>query len=67
MAKLMANGRFKLTISQTDRKWSDKTVLNSSYGWKCETTNIFVGVKNSKREIKRKLGHMVEICVCHLP
>ena len=61
-----ANG--KLRISQ-NRKWTDK---NSSkqilMGDKKlpETTNLGVEMMSSKREVKRKLGHVVQIRVCRL-
>ena len=32
-----------------------------------ETTNLGVETMNSKRKVKRKLGHVVQIRVCHLP
>ena len=31
-----------------------------------ETTDLGVEMMNSKREVKRKLGHVVQIRVCHL-
>ena len=31
-----------------------------------ETTNLGVEMMNSKREVKRKLGHVVQIRVCRL-
>ena len=31
-----------------------------------ETTNLFVEIMNSKRHLKEKLGHMVQIRVCRL-
>ena len=31
-----------------------------------ETTNLGVEMMNSKREVKRKLGHVVQIRVCLL-
>ena len=61
-----ANG--KLRIFQ-NRKWTDK---NSSkqilMGDKKlpETTNLGLEMMNSKREVKRKLGHVVQIRVCRL-
>ena len=32
----------------------------------CETTNLGVEMMKSKREVKRKLGHVVQIRVCRL-
>ena len=29
-----------------------------------ETTNLGVEIMNSKRQVKEKLGHVVQICVC---
>ena len=29
-----------------------------------ETTNLGVEIINSKRQVKRKLGNVVQICVC---
>ena len=29
-----------------------------------ETTNLCVKIMNSKRQVKEKLGHVVQICVC---
>ena len=31
-----------------------------------ETTNLVVGIMNSKRQVKGKLGHVVPIRVCRL-
>ena len=31
-----------------------------------ETTNLGVEIRNSKRQVKRKLGHVVQIRVCRL-
>ena len=31
-----------------------------------ETTNLCVEIMNSKRQVKRKLGHEVQIRVCRL-
>ena len=31
-----------------------------------ETTNLGVEIMNSKRQVKRKLGHVVQIRVCRL-
>ena len=31
-----------------------------------ETTNLCVEIMNSKRQVKMKLGHVVQICVCRL-
>ena len=31
-----------------------------------ETTNVGVEIMNSKRQVKRKLGHVVQIRVCRL-
>ena len=31
-----------------------------------ETTNLGVEIMNSKQQVKRKLGHVVQIRVCHL-
>ena len=31
-----------------------------------ETTNLCVEIMNSKRQVKRKLGHVVQIRVCRL-
>ena len=31
-----------------------------------ETTNLGVEIMNSKRRVKRKLGHVVQILVCRL-
>ena len=31
-----------------------------------ETTNLCVEIMNSKRQVKEKLGHLVQIRVCHL-
>ena len=31
-----------------------------------ETTNLGVEIMNSKRQVKRKLGHAVQILVCRL-
>ena len=31
-----------------------------------ETTNLGLEMMNSKREVKRKLGHVVQIRVCRL-
>ena len=31
-----------------------------------ETTNLGVEVMNSKQQVKRKLGHVVQIRACHL-
>ena len=31
-----------------------------------ETTNLGVEIMNSKRQVKGKLGHVVQICVCRL-
>ena len=31
-----------------------------------ETTNLGVEIMNSKRQVKKKLGHVVQICVCCL-
>ena len=44
-----------------------KTAQNNSYGKKCrETTNLGVEIMNSKRQVKRKLGHVVQNRVCRL-
>ena len=32
----------------------------------CETTNLCVKIMNSKRQVKGKLGHVVQISVCRL-
>ena len=29
-----------------------------------ESTNLCVKIMNSKQQIKGKLGHMVQICIC---
>ena len=44
-----------------------KTVQNTSYGenW-LETTHLGVEVINSKRQLRGKLGHVVQIHVCRL-
>ena len=31
-----------------------------------ETTNLCVEIINSKKQVKGKLGQMVQICFCHL-
>ena len=31
-----------------------------------ETTKLGVEIMNSKRQVKRKLGHVVKLCVCRL-
>ena len=31
-----------------------------------ETTNLGVEIMNGKRQVKRKVGHMIQICVCRL-
>ena len=31
-----------------------------------ETSNLCVEIMNSKRQVKKKLGHVVQICVCRL-
>ena len=62
-----ANVRFKLRISQ-NRKWAYKN-RSKQFLWKkrlCETTNLCVEVMKRKRQVKRKLGHVVQIRVCRL-
>ena len=60
-----ANG--KLRISQ-NRKWADKNSSKQILMDKKlrEATNLGVEVMNSKREVKKKLGHVVQIRVCRL-
>ena len=44
-----------------------KTAQNNFYGWKItvrEITTLGVEIINSKRQVKRKLGHAVQIRVC---
>ena len=63
----MANVTFKLRIYQ-NRKWADKKQLKTILMDKKlrETTNLCVGIMNSKRQVKMKLGHVVQIRVCRL-
>ena len=60
-----ANG--KPRISQ-NRKWADKNSSKQILMDKKlrETTNLGVEMMNSKRELKRKLGHVVQIRLCRL-
>ena len=61
-----ANVRFKLKISQ-NRNEQIKTVQNNSYGLKLlETSNLCVETMDSKRQVKGKPGHVVQIRVCRL-
>ena len=56
----------KLRISQ-NRKWEDKnsSKQNLMADKKLrETSNLGVEMMNSKREVKRKLGHVIQIRVC---
>ena len=54
-------------ISQ-NRKWAEKNQLITILMAKKlrETTNLGVEIKNSKRQVKRKLAHVVQIRVCRL-
>ena len=55
----------KLRISQSRRHI--KTVQNNSYVWNWrETTHFLVEVINSQRQLREKLGHVVQIHVCRL-
>ena len=49
------------------KKKQIKTVQNNSYGenW-LETTYYGVEVINSKRQLRGKVGHVLQIHVCHL-
>ena len=62
-----ANVRFNLRISQ-NRKWADKNSSKQFLRIKKlhKTTNLGVELMNSKRKVKRKLGHVVQIRVCRL-
>ena len=61
-----ANVRFRLRISRNEKE-ADKTVQNNSYGenW-LETTYFWVEVINTKRKLRGKVGHVLQINVCHL-
>ena len=56
-----ANVRFKLRMS---RKNQLITILMAKK--LRETTNLGVEIMNSKRQVKRKRGHVVQIRVCRL-
>ena len=59
--------RFKLRISQ-NRKWADEN-CSEQFLWikkMPETTNVGVEIMNSKRQVKGKLGHVVQLRVCRL-
>ena len=63
----MANVRFELRISQ-NRKRADKNSSKAiliDYKLR-ETTNLGVEIMNSKRQVERKVGHVVRVCVCRL-
>ena len=61
-----ANVRVKLRFSQ-NRKWADKN-SSKQFLWRKlrETTNLWVEVMNSKRQVTGKFGHEVKIRVCQL-
>ena len=61
-----ANVRVKLRFSQ-NRKWADKN-SSKQFLWRKlrETTNLWVEVMNSKRQVTGKFGHVVKIRVCQL-
>ena len=55
-----------LRISQI-RKCTDENSSKQFVWQKCrETTNLGVEIMNSNRQVKRKLGHVVQIRVCRL-
>ena len=62
----MANGRFKLRISQSRKRAAKNSWQQFLWRIKkmCETNTLDVEIMNSKRHLKRKLGHVVQIRVC---
>ena len=58
-----ANVRLQLEFLRIENK-QIKTVPNDSYGWNCHKTTYFcVEAIKSKRKIRGKLGHVVQIHV----
>ena len=57
-----------LEFLKIELKWTDKN-SSKQFSWikkKRETTNLVVEIMNSKRQVKRKVGHVVQIRVWRL-
>ena len=52
-----------------NRKWADKN-SSKQFLWikNCvnKTTNLCVEIMKSKKQVKGKRGHMIQIHICHL-